>query len=73
LQETRPIWEQVLTGLTQIETRLTGVETRFGAVEDEVANLNLKFRVFNNDLLKIQHKQDALDERVPRLESEPAQ
>jgi len=33
LQETRPIWEQVLSSLTQVETRLTGVETRLTGVE----------------------------------------
>src|SRR5437588_13115882 len=65
LQETRPIWEQVLSRLTEIETRLanvetrlTNVETRLEAVESEVYDLGLKFRVFNADVLKLQNKQE---------------
>ena len=65
LQETRPIWEQVLARLTRIETRLT-------SVEGEVYDLNRKFRVFNVDIVKLQDKQDDLTERVRRLEPETA-
>src|SRR5947209_17255951 len=86
LQETRPIWEQVLsrftgidtrlteieTRLANVETRLTNVETRLEAVESEVYDLGLKFRVFNADILKLQNKQEDLNERLRRLESEPA-
>lgn len=57
LQETRPIWEQVLT-------RLDGVES-------ELQSLNRKFRVFYDDILKLQDKQEDLEERVRKLE--PAQ
>lgn len=66
LQETRPIWEQVLA-------RLGGIETRLETIEYEVADLNLKLRVFNQDLLKMQHRQDATEERLRRIkaESEP--
>jgi len=71
LQETRPIWEQVLSRLDNIETRLTNVEIRLGGIEYEIASLNLKLRVFNEDLLKMQHRQDTTDERVRRLASEP--
>jgi hypothetical protein len=63
-QETRPVWEQVLK-------RLDGMETRLEAIEYEFAALNLKLRVFNEDMLKMQHRQDATDERVRRLASEP--
>jgi DNA repair ATPase RecN len=66
LQETRPIWEQVLVRLTNVEERLTNVEqelvgvkqgldkveARLGKVEDEVDNLVRKFRLFNEDILK---------------------
>ena len=77
LQETRPIWEQVLarlTGieerLTKVEERLTGVETRLGRVEDEVDSLGRKFRVFNRDILKLQNQDDDLTERMDRIEAE---
>src|SRR4051812_47281793 len=81
LQETRPIWEQVLVRLTAIEERLTKVEerltaveerltkveTRLGKVEDEVDSLGRKFRVFNSDILKLQNRDDDLTERMDRI------
>ena len=77
LQETRPIWEQVLARLTgveerliKVEERLTGVETRLGRVEDEVDSLGRKFRVFNRDILKLQNQDDDLTERMDRIETE---
>jgi len=107
LQDTRPIWEQVLSRLTDVDARLTGietrltdiearlsnvesrlsnvesrldnvearltnVETRLEAVESEVSDLGRKFRVFNADILKLQNKQEDLNERLRQLESEPA-
>jgi DNA repair ATPase RecN len=77
LQDTRPIWEQVLSRLTDIETRLTNVETRLDSiekrlekVESEVYDLGRKFRVFNADILKLQDKQEDFDERLQQIESE---
>jgi DNA repair ATPase RecN len=79
LQETRPIWEQVLSRLTEIETRLSGVESRLDSVEKrlekvegEVYSFNRKMRVYYDDLLKMQDKQEDFDERLRQLESEPA-
>src|SRR5919206_519480 len=61
LQETRPIWEQVLTRLTAVEERLTNVEgelvklgTRVKNVEDEVFMLRRKFDVWTGDLTLLQ-------------------
>jgi chromosome segregation ATPase len=84
LQETRPIWEQVLdrltnveerlTGveeqLTKVEERLTGVETRLEKVEDEIDALGRKFQVFNRDILKLQNRDDDLAERMDKIEAE---
>jgi len=72
LQDTRPIWEQVLSRLTDIEARLTSVEKRLEAVESEVYDLGRKFRVFNADILKLQDKQEDLGERLQQIESERA-
>ncbi|PYT05490.1 MAG: hypothetical protein DMF65_00110 [Acidobacteria bacterium] len=79
LQETRPIWEQVLSRLTDIETRLSSVESRLDnvekrleKVESEVYSFNRKMRVYYDDLLKMQDKQEDFDERLRQLESEPA-
>jgi chromosome segregation ATPase len=98
LQDTRPIWEQVLTRLTaveerltkveerlinieerltnveqrltKVEERLTGVETRLGKVEDEVYGLHRKVRIFSVDIVKLQDKDDDLEERLKRMETE---
>jgi chromosome segregation ATPase len=77
LQETRPIWEQVLVRLTNVEQELLGVreglvkvETRLGKVEDEVYDLGRKFRIFNKDILKLQDKQADMEERLDRTDSE---
>jgi chromosome segregation ATPase len=84
LQETRPIWEQVLARLTNVEGELanvkeelvnvkeglTKVEIRLGKVEDEVDSLGRKFRVFNRDILKLQNQDDDLTERMDRIEAE---
>jgi chromosome segregation ATPase len=61
LQETRPIWEQVLT-------RLDGIENRLDGLESELQSLNRKFRVFYDDILKLQDKREDLEERVRKLE-----
>ncbi len=92
LQDTRPIWEEVLTRLTavderltkveerlaaveerltKVEERLTGVETRLGKVEDEVYGLHRKVRIFSVDIVKLQDKDDDLEERLKRMEAEP--
>ena len=80
LQETRPIWEQVLSRLDsvdarldKIESRLDKIELRLDKVESEVYSLNRKFRVFTDDMLKVQDKQEDLEERVSKLEPEQAQ
>lgn len=70
MQETRPIWEQVLIRLDKIEARLDKIEARLDKVESEVYSLNRKFRFFNEDLIKVQNKQDDLEERVAKLEPE---
>jgi len=86
LQETRPIWEQVLVQMTAVEERLTNVEqgligvkqalakveTRLENVEDEVDSLDRKFRVFGKDIIKLQNQDDDLTERMDRIEAERA-
>jgi len=85
LHDTRPIWEQVLSRLTDIETRLTNIETRLTAVESrldnvekrlekvegEVYGLKRRMRVFTEDILKIQDTQEDFDERLRQIESGP--
>ena len=84
LHDTRPIWEQALSKLTDIETRLTNIETRLTAielrldnvekrlekVEGEVYVVKRRMRVFTDDILKIQDTQEDFDERLQQIESE---
>jgi DNA repair ATPase RecN len=77
LQETRPIWEQVLVRLTNVEEGLANVkeglakvEARLERVEDEVDGLSRKFSVFNKDILKLQDKQEDMKERLDRIDPE---
>lgn len=77
LYDTRPIWEQVLVRLTaieerltKVEERLTNVEARLGRVEEEVYGLNRKVRIFSVDITKLQDKDDDLEERLKRVETE---
>ena len=71
LQETRPIWEQVLTRLTAVEERLTKVEERLTKVEDEFFWFGRNFRNWTRELMKLQEKYEDLEERVEQTGSEP--
>ena len=64
LQETRPIWEQVLT-------RLTAVEERLKKLEDEFFWFGRNFRNWTRELSKLQEKYEDLEERVGQTGSEP--
>jgi septation ring formation regulator EzrA len=77
LHDTRPIWEQVLSRLTDIEARLSSVESRLDKiekrlekVEGEVYAVKRRMRVFTEDILKIQDTQEEFDERLQQIESE---
>ena len=77
LQETRPIWEQVLVRLTAIEERLTNVEgelTKLGArvkkVEDEVFMLRRRFRDWSSDIGKLEERHEDLEERFEEFKAE---
>jgi DNA repair ATPase RecN len=82
LQETRPIWEQVLSRLDRIEVRLDSIEARLDSiearldkiearldkVESEIYSIKRKFRVFLDEFIKVEDRQEELEERVTRLE-----
>lgn len=62
LMETRPIWQQVLS-------RLDSVDSRLDRVEEEFENMGLKFRTFQNDLLRMQTRDEKLAERIEKIEN----
>ena len=60
LHDTRPIWEQVLTRLTEVDERLTkGLKK----VQDEVFLLRRKFDAWTGDVALLRLKQEDLEER----------
>jgi predicted nuclease with TOPRIM domain len=63
LQETRPIWEQVLDRLTKVETRLK-------KVEDEVFMFRRKFDVWTGDLTLLQQRYEDIEERFAEFKAE---
>jgi predicted nuclease with TOPRIM domain len=67
LQETRPIWEQVLTRLTAVEEQLTKGLKR---VEDEVFMVRRKFDVWTGDLTPLQQRYEDLKERFEEFKSQ---
>ena len=72
LHDTRPIWEQVLARLTNVEERLTAVETRLKKLEDEVFMLSRKFGVWTRDLALLQERYEDLKERLEQTGPEPS-
>lgn len=65
LMETRPIWQQVLA-------RLDSVDTRLERVEEDFESMGLKFRTFQNDLLRMQTQDERLADRIEKLANPPA-
>ena len=67
LQDTRPIWEQVLTRLTEVEERLTkGLKK----VQDEVFLLRRKFDAWTGDVALLRLKQEDLEDRFEEFKAE---
>jgi hypothetical protein len=67
LQDTRPIWEQVLTRLTEGEEQLTkGLKK----VQDEVFLLRRKFDLWTGDLTLLQLRYEDIEERFEEFKSE---
>jgi hypothetical protein len=67
LQDTRPIWEQVLTRLMEVEERLT---KGFRKVQDEVFLLRRKFDAWTGDVALLRLKQEDLEERFEEFKAE---
>jgi len=70
LQETRPIWEQVLVRLDAVEAELS--ETR-AEIKSGLRRVERQIDILNHNILDLRTDVDELDERVTKLESEPTQ
>jgi predicted nuclease with TOPRIM domain len=83
LQETRPIWEQVLVRLDGVEGRLGRVEGRMESLEGEMRKVKEDIRSslgrfgrqvgqLAKEFIEIRAEQDDIGRRLDRLEPEPA-
>lgn len=77
LMETRPIWEQVLARLDNVESDVGGVRIDLSAFRLETSDrfdlLNEKFGAFNEDMLNLRAGHRRLDKRIDKIESERPQ
>jgi chromosome segregation ATPase len=74
LQETRPIWEQVLARVETLETAMReGFEKVHAEMNAGLRRVERKIDVLNGNILDVRADQRELDERVTKLEPEPAQ
>jgi len=72
LQETRPIWEQVLVRLDGFESRLVGFESRLDGFGSELRSSLRRFDRqvgrLAKDVLEVRADQRDLEDRMDRLE-----
>ena len=84
LQETRPIWEQVITRLDGFENRLVSLEGRFDGFDRRLdgfeTELHSSLRRFGRqvgqlakDVMEVRADQNDLDRRMDQLETKPTQ
>lgn len=65
LQETRPIWEQVLAKLDALETRMSNLETE---VRIGFRRLSREIGVLSKDVIEVRSAQNDLEARMDKLE-----
>jgi septal ring factor EnvC (AmiA/AmiB activator) len=56
LQETRPIWEQVLKRLDGVEAELEGIKTRLDGVETRLGGVETRLGGVETRLGKVEHE-----------------
>lgn len=70
LQETRPIWEQVLARIDRVES----VQEEFRSeVRESFRTLGRRLSVLSDDVVAVRADQKELASRMDKLETEPAQ
>jgi hypothetical protein len=77
LQETRPIWEQVLAKLDGLEIKVDGLEAKVDGLETEMRRgfrrLDRHTGVLAGDVITVRAAQHDLERRMDKLEAEHAQ
>ncbi len=69
LQETRPIWEQVLARLDSLDSRVENLETE---VRTGFRRLERQMGLLSGDVIAVRPDQRDLERRMDKLESETA-
>ena len=73
LQETRPIWEQVLARLGAVEGQLVSFRDRLDGFEEQLrsglARFGEQVKMLAEDVFEVRAAQRGLDKRMNRLES----
>lgn len=79
LYDTRPIWEAVLSQLSQIQARqdsqqeqLDEISETMKSVKGDIHAINRRINLVHKEMLGIKEEQEVLHERIDRLEKEPA-
>jgi hypothetical protein len=77
LQDTRPIWEQVLAKLNGLETKVDGLEVKVGSIETEMRRgfrkLDRQMSALAGDVIEVRVAQHDLESRMDKIEDERAQ
>lgn len=75
LQETRPIWEQVLTRLDSLDTRMDSLDIRMASLESAMSagfrKVERQIGELAKDVIIVRADQRDLEKRMDKLESEP--
>ena len=76
LQDTRPIWEQVLARLDAIESRLGNLEGKVESIETEMRRgfrrLDRQMSALAGDVIEVRVAQQDLESRMDKIEDESA-
>lgn len=51
--DTKPIWERVLTELTEINSRLDDVDKRIDSLDRRIESLDRRFSILNDDAVHL--------------------
>ena len=70
LQDTRPIWEQVLSRLTNVEARLTGIETRLTNIEARLSSVESRLDNIETRLTNVEERLTKVETRLGKVEDE---
>ncbi|MDT4965941.1 MAG: hypothetical protein QOJ64_678 [Acidobacteriota bacterium] len=70
--ETRPIWERALAGIGEVKSEIVEVKERLTSLEHLSHQMVRKIDVLSRDMLTLRADQAGLEDRLDKLDSEPA-